>query len=147
MTPFTVEQIERIYDFLHRIGGAGGLIRASEFFLYTGKDKAAVEACLDKGYNFPKVTSWIRANKDDLKLVKAMGIDDGEGAMVTQIDEDSPAQLARLIPGDIVRKVNATRIKNAESFVSALKALHSGDTVRLFVNRNGMALFMAFRMP
>lgn len=79
--------------------------------------------------------------------LKAMGIDDGEGAMVTEIDAESPAQLARLIPGDIIRKVNSTRIKNAESFVSALKALHSGDTVRLFVNRGGMALFMAFRMP
>ncbi len=37
MPPFSVEQIERIFDFLHRIGGDSGLIRGSEFFLYSKK--------------------------------------------------------------------------------------------------------------
>ena len=83
----------------------------------------------------------------DRDQLKALGIEDGEGAVVTEIEAESPAQLARLMPGDVIRKVNATRIKNAEGFVAALKALHSGETVRLFVNRSGMALFMAFRMP
>ena len=57
MPPFSVEQIERIYDFLHIIGGAKGLIRAAEFFLYSRKDKTAVEKCMAKGYEYPKVTS------------------------------------------------------------------------------------------
>ncbi|HPV28294.1 MAG TPA: histone-lysine N-methyltransferase [Deltaproteobacteria bacterium] len=85
MAPFSVEQIERIYDFLHIIGGAKGLIRASEFFLYSRKDKTAVEKCLAKGYEYPKVTSWIRASKEDLRLVKEMGI--SETGMLTSVSD------------------------------------------------------------
>lgn len=32
--PYSTEQIVTIYDYLHRLGGENGLIRASEFFLY-----------------------------------------------------------------------------------------------------------------
>jgi len=85
MAPFSVEQIERIYDFLHIIGGAKGLIRASEFFLYSRKDKTAVEKCMAKGYEYPKVTSWIRASKEDLRLVKEMGI--SETGMLTSVSD------------------------------------------------------------
>lgn len=72
--PYTVKQISDIFDFLHRLGGPNGIIRQSEFFLYSKKDKAAVEACLAKGYLHPEVTGWIRAVKDDFKLVKQMGL-------------------------------------------------------------------------
>ncbi|HON60896.1 MAG TPA: histone-lysine N-methyltransferase [Deltaproteobacteria bacterium] len=85
MPPFSVEQIERIYDFLHIIGGAKGLIRAAEFFLYSRKDKTAVEKCMAKGYEYPKVTSWIRASKEDLRLVKEMGI--SETGMLTSVSD------------------------------------------------------------
>jgi len=85
MTPFSVEQIERLYDFLHLIGGEKGLIRASEFFLYSRKDRAAVEKCQEKGYEFPEVTSWIRANKEDLRLVREMGI--RETGMLTSVSD------------------------------------------------------------
>ena len=61
--PYTTEQIVRIYDYFHKLGGPNGKIRACEFFLYSKKDRDAVEKCLEKGYQFPEVTSWIRANK------------------------------------------------------------------------------------
>ena len=57
--PYTVEQIEKIYDMLHRLGGPKGIIRQSEFFIYTKKDQQAVYKCLEKGYEFPEVTTWI----------------------------------------------------------------------------------------
>jgi len=72
--PFTVQQIEDLYDFMHRLGGPHGVIRQSEFFLYTDKDREAVERCLEKGYKYPEITGWVRANKEDLKLVKEMGL-------------------------------------------------------------------------
>ena len=72
--PYTTEQIVRIYDYFHKLGGPNGKIRACEFFLYSKKDRDAVEKCLEKGYQFPEVTSWIRANKKDFQLVKDMGL-------------------------------------------------------------------------
>ena len=72
--PYTTEQIVRIYDYFHKLGGPNGKIRACEFFLYSKKDRDAVEKCLEKGYQFPEVTSWIRANKKDFQHVKDMGL-------------------------------------------------------------------------
>ena len=72
--PFTVEQISHLFDLMHKLGGPNGMIRQTEFFLYSDKDKKAVRKCQEKGYEFPKITSWIRANKNDFKLVKEMGI-------------------------------------------------------------------------
>ncbi len=83
--PFTVQQIADIYEMLHRLGGHSGLIRQCEFFLYSDKDKKAVEACLDKGYRFPEITGWIRANRNDLKLVKEMGLK--ETGMLTSVSD------------------------------------------------------------
>ena len=73
-TPYTVQQIVDLYDMLHRLSGRRGVIRQSEFFLYSPKDRAAVEQCLAGGYQFPEVTAWIRAVKKDFQLVKEMGI-------------------------------------------------------------------------
>ncbi len=72
--PYSTEQIVTIYDYLHRLGGPNGIIRASEFFLYSKKDRDAVYKCLERGYKFPEVTSWIRASKKDFQLVKDIGM-------------------------------------------------------------------------
>ncbi|WP_198017484.1 triose-phosphate isomerase [Syntrophorhabdus aromaticivorans] len=72
--PFTAKQIEDLYEYLHRLGGPNGVIRNSEFFLYTDKDREAIERCLERGYRYPEITGWIRANKDDLQLVKDLGL-------------------------------------------------------------------------
>jgi citrate (Re)-synthase len=72
--PFTPEQIGRLFDFLHRMSGPRGIIRQSEFFLYTKKDREAVELCREKNYQYPGITAWIRAQKKDLVNVRAMGL-------------------------------------------------------------------------
>lgn len=72
--PYTTEQIVRLYDMMHRLGGPKGLIRQSEFFLYSKKDRDAAYKCMELGYEFPEVTSWIRASKKDFEMVKEIGV-------------------------------------------------------------------------
>ena len=72
--PYTPEQILRIYDLLHTIDGGTGLIRQCEFFLYSERDRKAVELCRARGYKFPEITGWIRAVPADFKLVSQMGL-------------------------------------------------------------------------
>jgi isopropylmalate/homocitrate/citramalate synthase len=72
--PYTVEQIVRIYDLLARLDGGAGVIRQSEFFLYSEKDRQAVRACLALGHRFPEVTAWIRAVASDFALVREAGL-------------------------------------------------------------------------
>ncbi|MGC9196882.1 MAG: triose-phosphate isomerase [Syntrophobacteraceae bacterium] len=72
--PYTVSQIETIFEMLHRLSGPRGVIRQSEFFLYSAKDREALEACLAKGYEYPHITGWIRAVEKDLDLVVKLGL-------------------------------------------------------------------------
>ena len=72
--PYSTEQIVTLYDYMHRLSGPKGVIRQSEFFLYSEKDRNAAYKCMERGYEFPEVTAWIRANKKDFQFVKEMGI-------------------------------------------------------------------------
>ena len=72
--PYSAKQILRLYEFLHRLSGPNGVVRQSEFFLYSDKDKRAVELCLEADHRFPEVTGWIRANAKDFELVKSFGL-------------------------------------------------------------------------
>lgn len=73
-SPYTVDEIARLYTLLHRLDNGSGIIRQSEFFLYSKKDKEAVEKCREMGFEFPEITSWIRANEKDFQLVRDMEI-------------------------------------------------------------------------
>jgi isopropylmalate/homocitrate/citramalate synthase len=83
--PYTAEQIVKIYQFLSKLGGPNGVIRQSEFFLYSKKDKEAVEKCLSLGLRYPEITGWIRATKEDIKLVKEAGLK--ETGLLTSVSD------------------------------------------------------------
>ena len=52
MAPYTVKQIVDLYKLLAKLGGSYGLIRQSEFFIYTKKDRDAIDQCMSLGYTF-----------------------------------------------------------------------------------------------
>lgn len=107
-TPFTVGQVVDLFKMEHRLGGEKGIIRQSEFFVYTDKDKEAVQACLDLGYEFPEVTTWIRANQKDFEMVKAFGIKE-TGILVSCSDYH------------IFNKMNMTRKQAMEKYLGIVK--------------------------
>jgi citrate (Re)-synthase len=74
MPPYSVKQVVDLYKLLHRLGGGKGVIRQAEFFLYTRKDKEAVEQVQSLGYAYPEVTGWIRAHRKDMDLARQMGL-------------------------------------------------------------------------
>lgn len=106
--PYTTEQIVDIYDYMHRLGGPNGMIRACEFFLYSKKDRDAVYKCMERGYQFPEVTSWIRASKEDFKLVKEIGMKE-TGILVSCSDYH------------IFMKLKMTRRQAMEHYLSVIR--------------------------
>lgn len=72
--PYTVEQMVTIYDMLARLGGPNGVIRQTEFFLYTRNDRETLDRCRALGHTYPECTGWIRAEEGDFNLVKAAGL-------------------------------------------------------------------------
>ena len=72
--PYTASQTRDLYELLARLSGPKGVIRQTEFFLYSEKDRAAVEACLEVGARYPEITGWIRADVGDLANVEKLGL-------------------------------------------------------------------------
>ena len=72
--PYTVDQIVDLFKLISRLGGPFGIIRQTEFFVYSEKDREAIARCKDLGLTFPEITTWIRARKEDYKLVHDLGI-------------------------------------------------------------------------
>ncbi len=72
--PYSPEQILHLYKLLSRLGGPKGIIRQTEFFVYSDNDRRAIELCREQGCEFPEITTWIRATLKDFQLVKNLGI-------------------------------------------------------------------------
>jgi isopropylmalate/homocitrate/citramalate synthase len=83
--PYTVSQIVELYKFLNKLGGPNGMIRQTEFFLYTEKDQKAVLACKELDFKFPEITAWIRASNNDVELLKKFDI--LEAGVLTSISD------------------------------------------------------------
>lgn len=133
--PYTTEQIVTIYDYLHRLGGPNGLIRQSEFFLYSKKDRDAVYKCLERGYRFPEVTSWIRATKQDFELVKDIGLKE-TGILVSCSDYH------------IFYKMKKTRKQALEQYLSVVReCLEIGISPRCHLEDITRADFYGFVVP
>jgi len=72
--PYTTKQIVDIFKMISKLSGPKGIIRQTEFFTYSDRDKEAIRACQELGLEFPEITTWIRAKKEDFKIVKEMGV-------------------------------------------------------------------------
>ena len=135
MSSMTVKQMVKIYDYLHQLDNGSGIIRQTEFFLYSDKDRKAVKECMAKGYEFPQITSWIRANKEDFKLVKNMGIKE-TGILMSCSDYH------------IFHKLNMTRKEAMNTYLSiAESALQNGITPRCHFEDITRADFFGFVAP
>ena len=133
--PFTVKQIVDLYKMMHRLGGPKGLIRQSEFFVYSEKDREALRRCLDLGFEFPEVTSWIRATKSDFELVKSLGIRE-TGGLVSCSDYH------------IYNKMNLTRRSALDKYLGVIKeVLDMGISPRCHFEDITRADFYGFVVP
>ena len=72
--PYTIDQMVQIYDLLSRLSGPNGVVRQTEFFLYTKNDRETLDRCRALGHEFPECTGWIRAFKGDFRLVAEAGL-------------------------------------------------------------------------
>ncbi len=134
-SPFTVEQIVELFKLMSRLGGKKGIVRQSEFFLYSEKDRQAARACMELGLEVPEVTSWIRANKKDFALVKEMGVKE-TGVLVSCSDYH------------IFKKMGLNRSQALDKYLGIVKdALAAGVKPRCHFEDITRADFYGFVVP
>ena len=135
MKPFTTKQIVDLYRMMHRLGGPNGLIRQSEFFVYSEKDREALRECQALGYEFPEITTWIRAATKDFELVKSLGIRE-TGVLVSCSDYH------------IYNKMGLTRRSALDKYLGVIKEiLNMGISPRCHFEDITRADFYGFVVP
>ncbi len=133
--PYTVDQIVNIYKLLSKLGGPYGIIRQTEFFIYSKKDREAFEKCRALGLKFPEITSWIRASREDFKLVRNLGIKE-TGILVSCSDYH------------IFKKMKMTRAQALDYYLGTIKdAFEEGVIPRCHLEDITRADFYGFVVP
>ena len=133
--PYTASQIVDLYKMIHRLGGPKGIVRQSEFFVYTKKDRDAVYKCMELGYEFPEVTTWIRAKKEDFALVRDIGIKE-TGILVSCSDYH------------IFKKLGLSRKEALDHYLGVVKrAFDAGIRPRCHLEDITRADFYGFVVP
>ena len=133
--PYTVEQIVELYKLMSRLGGPFGIIRQTEFFVYSKKDREAIEKCRELGLKFPEITTWIRASKEDFKLVRDLGIRE-TGILVSCSDYH------------IFKKLKMTRKQALDHYLAAVgEAFETGVMPRCHLEDITRADFYGFVVP
>jgi isopropylmalate/homocitrate/citramalate synthase len=64
---FPNESRLRYIDLLHQLDNGTGRIYAIETFIYQKRDLWVLDKLLERGYEWPKITTWIRATPRDVK--------------------------------------------------------------------------------
>ena len=135
MEPFSVQQIVDLYKLMSRLSGPKGIIRQTEFFIYSKKDREALDKCRELGLRFPEITSWIRATPQDFKLVADMGIPE-TGILVSCSDYH------------IFKKLHMTRRQAMDTYLATVKeAFAAGVVPRCHLEDITRADFYGFVVP
>lgn len=133
--PYSVEQIVNLYKFMSRLGGPYGIIRQTEFFVYSKKDRTALQKCQELGLKFPEITTWIRASKEDFKLVKDLGVRE-TGILVSCSDYH------------IFKKLKVTRKQAMDMYLATVaQAFEAGVMPRCHLEDITRADFYGFVVP
>jgi len=135
VNPYTPDQIVELFKLLSRLGGPYGIIRQTEFFIYSKRDREAIERCRDLGLRFPEITTWIRASREDFRAVRELGIQE-TGILVSCSDYH------------IFKKLKLSRRQAMDRYLATVKdAFDAGVMPRCHLEDITRADFYGFVVP
>ena len=81
----------------------------------------------------------VQAQDLDARLARALGLDEGRGAVVTQVVPDSPADKAKLQAGDVITKIDGKPVASADELANIEGLLPIGKALTVeFLRENGL---------
>ena len=69
-------------------------------------------------------------------MAKALQLPEASGALVAEVQNDSPASSAGIQPGDVITKIGTQAVKDPRALAQMVAALHSGSRQEMTVRRN-----------
>ena len=135
INPYTPDQIVELFKLMSRLGGPYGIIRQTEFFIYSPRDREAIRRCQDLGLRFPEITTWIRSSREDFRAVRELGVRE-TGILVSCSDYH------------IFKKLKMSRRQAMEYYLATVKDAFEADVMpRCHLEDITRADFYGFVVP
>lgn len=88
----------------------------------------------------PPPSLGIKVDNITPRLQKEFGINDKAGVVVLDVEPDSPADDAGLLPGDLIKEVNHKPVRNLQDFNTSMRKMNKNTSV-LFLIKRGIQTF------
>lgn len=69
-----------------------------------------------------------------------------QGVLVTDVEPDSEAERAGLMPGDVIREINRKPVTSLKDYERAASDLKKGQNVLVLINRRGASLYLSAKI-
>lgn len=79
--------------------------------------------------------------------IKAQDTEDGKGAKVLRVDDDSPAEKAGIQDDDVITEFNGKKVTSADELASAAREAKDKPAVKITINRNGKSQTVEVKTP
>jgi serine protease Do len=85
------------------------------------------------------VRGWLGVSVQDIteEIAKNLNLETKEGALVSDVFEDDPADKAGIKTGDVIVEIDGTKIKDTHELLRAVAAIPVGKKITIRVVRNG----------
>jgi serine protease Do len=98
-------------------------------------DKIIADKEINRNFNI-----GMEVRELDEQLARYLNLDISEGVVVTAIERNGPADLAKIEPGDVILEANGQKITKFDDYNIIVNDLMFGDTVEFLILRDGKEL-------
>jgi len=78
----------------------------------------------------------VRIQQLNPELAEFFGVDDGTGLLITKVEEETPAEKAGLMVGDVIVRAAGKATKSGDRFTRLIQGLEEGDKIKLEIVRD-----------
>jgi serine protease Do len=83
----------------------------------------------------------------DRDTAKQLGVKGkSQGVVVTAVEQDSVAEKAGVMRGDVIREVNRQSVKSVKDFENVSSGIKKGENILILIDRRGNALFLSAKV-
>jgi len=126
-----------------------GVFAGYSFAIPSNIVKKVVKDIIENGGDIDRATNLGIGGYDITEeLVKEFNLKlkEPRGFYIEEVDKKSAAQLAGILPGDVIVEVNKIRISNYEDIEKTLKLKKVGDKIEVRLNRDGKEILLPLHL-
>lgn len=114
------------------------------FAIPINKAKRIVNDLIQYGH---VIQGWIGLSVQDLdaRLARYLNLTDTKGAMIIQVETDSPAEASGLEENDLIIAVQGRKIESSADYYSSVRGIGAGEPLRLRILRSNAELAFTFK--